>query len=93
MDFVKEASTRLQLFRQGKLDTYALTVDDTDAYGLSDFAYYHTGDSTFGMAFNPNFEALKSAQERAGNGINKTILTIPEFRTAMCYAKFTLTVE
>lgn len=85
VDFVKEASTRLQLFRQGKLDTYALTVDDTDAYGLSDFAYYHTGDSTFGMAFNPNFEALKSAQERAGNGINKTILTIPEFRIAMCY--------
>ena len=86
VDFVKEASTRLQLFRQGKLDTYALTIDDMDSYGLSDFAYYHTGDSTFGMAFNPNFEALKSAQERQGNGINKTILTLPEFRTAMCYA-------
>lgn len=86
VDFVKEASTRLQLFRQGKLDTYALTVDDTDTYGLSDFAYYHTGDSTFGMAFNPNFEALKSAQERAGSGVNKTIITLPEFRTAMCYA-------
>lgn len=86
VDFVKEASTRLQLFRQGKLDTYGLTVDDTDTYGLSDFAYYHQGDSTFGMAFNPDFEALRSAQERSGNGINKTILTIPEFRTAMCYA-------
>lgn len=86
VDFVKEASTRLQLFRQGKLDTYGLTVDDTDTYGLSDFAYYHTGDSTFGMAFNPNYDALKSAQERLGSGVNKTILTLPEFRTAMCYA-------
>ena len=86
VDFVKEASTRLQLFRQGKLDTYALTVDDTDSYGLSDFAYYHTGDSTFGMAFNPDLDALRSAQERAGSGVNKTILTLPEFRMAMCYA-------
>ncbi|MBQ8881188.1 MAG: hypothetical protein IJ030_03315 [Oscillospiraceae bacterium] len=86
VDYVKEAATRLQLFRQGKLDTYALTVDDTETYGLSDFAYYHTGDSTFGMAFNPNFEALKSAQERSGAGVNKTILTLPEFRTAMSYA-------
>ncbi len=86
VDFVKEASTQLQLFRQGKLDTYSLTVDDTETYGLSDFAYYHTGDSTFGMAFNPNFDALKAAQERLGSGVNKTILTLPEFRTAMCYA-------
>lgn len=86
VDFVKEASTRLQLFRQGKLDSYALTVDDMETYSLSDFAYYNTGDSTFGMAFNPNFDALKSAQERAGSGVNKTILTLPEFRTAMCYA-------
>ena len=85
VDFVKEASTRLQLFRQGKLDTYGLTVDDVDDYGLSDFAYYHTGDSTFAMAFNPNFDALKAAQERSGAGVNKTILTLPEFRMAMSY--------
>ena len=85
VDFVKEASTRLQLFRQGKLDTYGLSVDDVDDYGLSDFAYYHTGDSTFAMAFNPNFDALKAAQARQ-SGVNKTILTIPEFRIAMSYA-------
>lgn len=85
VDFVKEASTRLQLFRQGKLDSYSLTVDDMEAYGLSDFAYYNTGDSTFGMAFNPDFDALKAAQERL-TGVNKTILTLPEFRTAMSYA-------
>ena len=85
VDFVKEASTRLQLFRQGKLDSYSLTVDDMEAYGLSDFAYYNTGDSTFGMAFNPDFDALKAAQERLA-GVNKTILTLPEFRTAMSYA-------
>ena len=86
VDFVKEAATRLQLFRQGKLDTYALTVDDRSTYSHSDFAYYHEGDSTFAMAFNPNFDALKAAQERVGAGVNKTILTLPEFRIAMSYA-------
>ena len=85
VDFVKESSTQLQLFRQGKLDTYGLTVDDVETYSLSDFAYFHTGDSTFGMAFNPDFDALKAAQEKT-RGVNKTILTLPEFRRAMSYA-------
>ena len=84
VDFVKESATQLQLFHQGKLDTYTLTVDDMDSYGRSDFAYYHTGDSTFGMAFNPNFDALKAAQEKL-TGVNKTIITLPEFRIAMSY--------
>lgn len=85
VDFVKESSTQLQLFRQGKLDSYGLTVDDIDTYGRSGYAYFHTGDSTFGMAFNPDFDALKAAQEKV-SGVNKTILTLPEFRMAMSYA-------
>lgn len=86
VDFVKEASTRLQLFRQGKLDTYGLTVDDLSDYQMSDFAYYSTGDTTYAIAFNPNLDALKVAQEKAGAGINKTILTVKEFRMAMSFA-------
>ena len=86
VDCVKEPATRLELFLQGKLDTFGLTIDYMDQYQLSDYTYYATGDSTFAMAFNPDAEALVTAQEAAGANINKTILTIKEFRQAMSYA-------
>ncbi len=86
VDYVKEASTRLELLQQGKLDTYGLTIDNMDEYQMSDYTYYSTGDSTFAMCFNPDAAALVTAQEAAGAGKNKTILTIPEFRMAMSFA-------
>ena len=86
VDYVKEASTRLQLFNQGKLDTYGLTIDDMETYQMSDFTYYSTGDSTFAMVFNPNLEALTSTQAAAGDNKNKTIITVKEFRMAMSFA-------
>ena len=86
VDCVKEASTRLELFLQGKLDTFGLTKDYMDEYQMSDYCYYATGDSTFAMVFNPDAEALVTAQAAAGENINKTILTIKEFRQAMSYA-------
>ena len=86
VDCVKEASTRLELFLQGKLDTFGLSKDYMDEYQMSDYTYYATGDSTFAMVFNPDAEALVTAQAAAGENINKTILTIKEFRQAMSYA-------
>ncbi len=85
-DYVPEASTRLELFLQGKLDGYGLTVDDMKTYSLSDYCYYTPGDSTFFMAFNPDPEKLANMQAAAGDGINKTILTLLEFRQAMSFA-------
>ena len=86
VDCVKEPSTRLELFLQGKLDSYGLTKDDMEVYSLSDYCYYATGDSTYAMTFNPDAEALANQQAAAGDNINKTILTIPEFRMAMSFA-------
>ncbi|MGN1001163.1 MAG: ABC transporter substrate-binding protein [Oscillospiraceae bacterium] len=86
VDYVPEAATRLELFLQGKLDTYGLTKDDMETYSLSDYCYYTPGDSTYFMAFNPDLEALENEQAAAGANINKTILTIPEFRMAMSFA-------
>lgn len=94
VDCVPEATTRLELFRQGKLDTYGLTIDDMATYQLSDYTYYSTGDSTFAICFNPNKSAMEETQAAAGENINKTIITIPEFRMAMSFgldrAKFCL---
>lgn len=86
VDYVPEASTRLELFLQGKLDTYGLTIDDMADYSLSDYCYYAPGTSTYFMTFNPDASALESQQAAAGSNINKTILTLPEFRMAMSLA-------
>ena len=86
VDCVPEASTRLELFLQGKLDTFGLTIDYMDEYQLSDNTYYADGDSVFAMTFNPDMDALVTAQEAAGANINKTILTLVEFRQAMSFA-------
>ena len=86
VDCVPEPATRLELFLQGKLDSFGLTKDYMDEYQMSDYCYYATGDSTFAMVFNPDADALVTAQQAAGANINKTILTVEEFRQAMSYA-------
>ena len=86
VDYVPEPATKLELFQQGKLDVYGLSAEDMEKFSLSDYCYYATGDSTFAMVFNPDFGALQEQQAAAGENINKTIITLPEFRQAMSYA-------
>ena len=86
VDFVQEASTRLEMFLSGKLDSYGLTKDDMDEYQSSDYTYYTNGASTFFVALNPKMDALEAAQIAEGANINKTILTIKEFRMALSFA-------
>lgn len=85
IDYVPETTTKLELFQQGKLDIYGLTADDMETYQLSDYTYYSTGASVFGMVMNPGLEQLKEKQAAAGDNINKTILTVKEFRMAMSF--------
>ena len=82
---VGEASTRLEMFLAGQLDSYGLSADDFATYGLSDYRYDQTSPSTFAMVFNPNVDALKTQQEKSGANINKTIISLIEFRQAMCF--------
>lgn len=82
-DFVSEPSTRLEMLLNGQLDVYGLEADNMDDYATSDYTYYDEGDSVFGMAFNPDVDALEANQAAAGENINKTILSVKEFRMAM----------
>ena len=82
---VGEAATRLEMFLAGELDSYGLSADDFEKYGLSDYRYDQKSPSTFAIAFNPNPEALKVQQEKSGENINKTIISLIEFRQAMCF--------
>lgn len=88
---VKEASTRLQMFLAGNLDSYGLQKDDMDDYQSSDWTYYTEGDSTWFVALNPDIAGLTTAQEAATpsqgfNSVNKTVLTLKSFRQAMSFA-------
>ena len=84
-DFVEEAATAMQLFLKGELDQKGLNKDEMADYSASNYLLYSEGDSIFAMVFNPDLEALTANQATAGENINKTILTVKEFRMAMSF--------
>lgn len=86
VNLVSEATTRLEMFINGQLDSYGLTADDMGEYGTSDDVYFETGSSTFFIALNPSLSALEAEQKKLGENYNKTILTVKEFRQALAYA-------
>ena len=84
--YVQEPATRMEMFLNGKLDVNGLNKDYIKEYASSEYTYYDEGDSVFAMVFNPDLEALKTAQANAGEHINKTIITLKNFRIAMSLA-------
>lgn len=82
---VAEASTAMEMFLAGKLDVKSLNKDEMVDYATSDYRYDSEGDSIFAMVFNPNLEALTANQATAGENINKSIITVKEFRMAMSF--------
>ena len=85
-DWIKEPETAYQQFFAGKLDAKGLDKDHIDEYLTSEYTYLSEGDSVFAMVFNPDFDALSANQAAAGENVNKTILTVKEFRMAMSFA-------
>ena len=83
VDCVAEPATRVEMFLNGQLDVVGLDKDYIAEYATSDYTYYDEGDSVFAMVFNPDKAALETQQETAGEHINKTILTLKDFRMAM----------
>lgn len=86
VDYIAEASTRLEYFLKGDLDSYALQAEDMDTYQQSEHTYFTDGESTFFVALNPDKSGLEKAQAATGENINKTILTVKEFRQALSFA-------
>ncbi len=85
-NMVKETATRHEMFLNGQLDSFGLDKDYIVDYAGSDYTYYSEGDSVFAMVFNPDKAALETSQAAAGENINKTILTVKDFRIAMSLA-------
>ena len=85
-DWIEEPETAYQQFFAGKLDAKGLDKDHIDEYLTSEYTYLSEGDSVFAMVFNPDMDALVANQAAAGENVNKTILTVKEFRMAMSFA-------
>lgn len=86
-----DANTRLQLFLTGQTDSYGLQATDMADYQSSKYTYYTEGDSTWFIALNPDLAGLTSAQKSAtpsapGKVVNKTVLTVKEFRMALSFS-------
>ena len=82
-DTVKEWSSAWTMFKAGQVDGIGIDVSIADEYKGSDRAYFTPSDYVSSMQLQSNKEALK---ERESDGINKTILTYPEFRKALSLA-------
>lgn len=89
---VAENSTRMEMFLKGELDSIGLQAEDIrDGYGASEYTKYTDSESTWYIVMNPDFDNLSKVQAsatpvKAGNTVNKTVLTIPEFRQALSYS-------
>ena len=89
---VADEQTRLNMFLAGDLDAYGLAAADMEEYQSSPYTYYQDGDSTWFVALNPDMEGLRDAQAVAepllGDEfeVNKTIITIKEFRQALSFS-------
>ena len=88
---VSSAATRLEMFLKGEIDSYGLQAEDMEDYQTSDWTYFTEGDSTWFVAINPSMSGLTTAQSNAepltaGNEVNKTVLTIKEFRMALSFS-------
>ncbi len=87
---VEDISTREQMFLKGQLEGLGLDTNLLAKYRTSDVIYFTEGETTFYGILCSDMEKLEARQEleskEKGKEINKTILTIKEFRQALCYA-------
>lgn len=80
IQFISEHSTILNLFLQGKLDKTALTADDLDKYGNSEYREDSPQSFTAKISFNIDKAALKKEES---SGINHSLISYIDFRHAL----------
>lgn len=86
--YVKEASTRKDMFMKGELMTYGLQAEDYADYRMSDNFYTSPGTTIFFLVLYSNEKQLATV-EKSKEGVNKTILANDDFREALslCFDK------
>ena len=88
---VADEQSRLQMFLRGEIDSYVLQKEDMNNYQSSSYITYTPSNTIWYMVTNPDFEGLQKAQgwsepRNKGYEVNKTVLSIKEFRQALTYS-------
>lgn len=91
----ENVTTRENMFLKGQLDQLGLNAELLSKYRSSTVIYQTEGETTFYGIIASDYDNLKARQDvlnkigatgATPDKYNKTILTIPEFRQALCYA-------
>lgn len=77
---VEDTATQELLFLQGGLDSLNLNAENLSKYQGSDYLVYQSSPYVYYFNINNDEESLR---EREEDGINKTILTYPDFRKGL----------
>lgn len=80
---ISQQSTALLEFESGNLDQVRLSSTDLDKYKFSDYLLTHTGGNIWQIVFNSDAAALAGIEAAAGDGANRQILSVTEFRKAI----------
>lgn len=91
MTVLPDDEHRLRSFLSGQMDEVELSPSDARVYIGGGYTVYTESAATWIMAMNPDAECLAEAEKNArpateGNEVNKTALTVREFRLALSYA-------
>jgi len=81
--YVDDMDDQLDLFLRGQLDETPVPSAALSRYIESPELLYTTSETVYGIVFNPDLQRLQEEQQAAGANINKTILTIPQFRMVL----------
>jgi len=86
IDVIPEHATRMMLFNQGLLDRILLGADDFETYRFSDRLVQWETTNLFRFIFNTNLEHLRQLEADMGDGYNRQVLSLRNFRRALSFA-------
>ena len=86
IDVVTDPSAQMLLFNQGQLDRINLQPDDLQRYRFSEYLRQTETTNLFRYTFNSDLNALRTMELTAGDGFNRRVLSIRDFRRAISFA-------
>jgi len=86
IDIIPEHATAMMLFRQGLIDRMGVGAEDFETYRFSDHLVQWETTNMERLIFNTDLDMLRDLEEYMGDGYNRQVISITEFRQAISFA-------